>query len=54
MSNFNYDAEERYYAIFVEDSDNDNEEQPKEPREPDEEEWQNMSILQRKKYLKNH
>ena len=51
MSNFNYDAEERYYARLVEESDNDKEEQP---REPNEDELANMSVHQRRKYLKNH
>ena len=51
MSNFNYDEEERYYAKFVEESANDNEEQT---RSPDEDELENMCVYQRRKYLKNH
>lgn len=50
-ASFDYDAEERYYARFVEESYNDSDERPREPREPDDEEWQNMSLLQRRKYL---
>ena len=49
MSNFNYDEEERYYAKFVEESANDDKEQP---RPPDEDELANMCVYQRRKYLK--
>ena len=49
MSNFNYDDEERYYAKLVEESAPKDDE---EPREADEDELANMSVYQRRKYLK--
>ena len=51
MSTFNYDDEERYYAKLVEESAPKDDE---EPREPEEDELANMSVHQRRKYLKNH